>query len=195
MKEFCMLLIAIAIALVVVIASMFYRHSETPAVIETTNESIMVASPSATPTATPTPTPPAQPVPDTSDVLGATCTLSNEYIVQAINTERARRKLRPYTINSQLINSAQAKANDLSARGYWSHYDPEGQWFVKFVNEAGYKYKDAGENLAKQFACDEQAVRAWINSPGHRANLFARGFSEIGIGRNGTYIVAHFGRR
>lgn len=46
---------------------------------------------------------------------------------------------------------------------------------------AGYDYRALGENLAWGFPNLAAVVDAWMNSPGHRANILNASFSEIGI--------------
>jgi cell division septation protein DedD len=85
-------------------------------------------------------------------------------------------------LNSQLDNAAQAKANDMAARNYWSHDTPDGQSPWTFFTAAGYEYQTAGENLAYGFDTSLNTVNAWMNSPGHRANILNTTYTEVGFG-------------
>lgn len=120
--------------------------------------------------------------------------------VVAINDFRASRHLPPVALDSQLDQSAQLKANDMVSKNYWSHIAPNGTTPWYFFKEAGYKYSEAGENLAKCFETGQAVVQAWIDSPEHRAVLMD-GYTDIGIGvahnthDNCDYVVAHFGTR
>ncbi len=86
------------------------------------------------------------------------------------------------------------KACDIVKRKYWSHKDPDGveSWYM--FDLAGYKYVYAGENLAKDFYSDYQAMRALMRSPTHRENILMREYTNVGIGRCGNITVQHFGR-
>jgi len=103
-------------------------------------------------------------------------------IVAFTNIERAYNELNSLTENSVLNAAAQAKANDMAAKGYFSHTGPDGQlpwhWFV----EAGYDYRYAGENLAVRFSDSREVVNAWMASPTHKANIVKPQYQEIGIG-------------
>ena len=45
-------------------------------------------------------------------------------------------------------------------------------------------FKRVGETLAWNSRCSSRTfVRMWLNSPGHRAVLLARGFHRIGVAR------------
>lgn len=112
----------------------------------------------------------------------------NSDIVAFTNIERARNELNSLTENSVLNAAAQAKANDMAAKGYFSHTGPGGElpwsWFVA----AGYDYRYAGENLAVRFSDSREVVNAWMASPTHKANIVKSQYTEIGIGvADGTY--------
>ncbi len=98
------------------------------------------------------------------------------------NDAREKSKLQPLTVNTTLAAAAQKKANDMAARGYFAHKDPDGKlpWF--WFDSVGYNYKLAGENLAVNFSDSDKLVAAWLASPAHRANIMKSGYSEIGIG-------------
>lgn len=122
-------------------------------------------------------------------------------IVAFTNIERAHSELSSLTESSVLNAAAQAKANDMAAKGYFSHTGPDGQlpwhWFV----EAGYDYRYAGENLAVRFSDSREVVNAWMASPTHKANIVKSQYQEIGIGvaegvyqgMPATFVVQFFG--
>lgn len=120
------------------------------------------------------------------------------------NQERERNGLTRLSINSDLIESANEKAAAMLAADCWSHYCPDGKSPWDFFENVGYTYIYAGENLAEGFDTDEAAMKAWMNSPTHRANIVKPEFREVGIGyavgdfqgiSNNTVIVVHFGSR
>lgn len=133
----------------------------------------------------------------------ATNTSINGLLV-ATNDERNNAGQKSLTLNNKLISAAQAKANDMASRNYWSHNTPEGQEPWVFVEDAGYKYIKAGENLAYGFLDSNSTVDGWMNSPSHKANLLDSSFSEVGFGfsnsedynKSGpeTVVVAMYGR-
>ncbi len=100
-----------------------------------------------------------------------------------------------------LAQAAQSKANDMLAKQYFAHNTPSGETPWTFIKAAGYSYVTAGENLAIDFTEAESIQSAWMNSPGHRANIMNKSFQEIGIGiakgmYNGhqtTIVVQMFG--
>jgi hypothetical protein len=65
---------------------------------------------------------------------------------------------------------------------YWAHIAPDGTTPWSFIDDAGYVYIKAGENLAYGFATSSGTVDGWMNSPGHRANILDEEFEEVGFG-------------
>ena len=101
-----------------------------------------------------------------------------------------------------LEQAAQLKANDMATRGYFAHVSPDGKdpWY--WFGQAGYEFAYAGENLAVNFSESVDVNNAWINSPGHKANILNDKFTEIGIatakgvykGKETIFVVQMFGR-
>ncbi len=115
--------------------------------------------------------------------------LTLDGILAATNNYRQEQGLSPLTLNSQLNQAAITKANDILAKQYFDHVAPDGTQPADLVTATGYAYLRVGENLALgNFTTDNDLVSAWMNSPGHRANILAPNFSEIGIAAvAGTY--------
>jgi len=104
-------------------------------------------------------------------------------ILSAINRERQLRNLLTLNTDSRLSSAAQSKADDMLARHYFSHTDPEGNYIWPKIEAAGYTpYLQLGENLAIEFYDTESLVQAWMNSPTHRANILNDGFRDQGMG-------------
>ena len=130
-------------------------------------------------------------------------TLTREGIIADTNAQRADNSFKPLSESVQLDASAQVKANDILARQYFEHIAPDGVTVTTLVEDQGYVYIRVGENLALGAFSDDQAVvTAWMNSPGHRANILDPMYTDIGVGvAKGTYkgqevvvAVQHFGR-
>lgn len=115
-------------------------------------------------------------------VLGYAASISPEEVIRLTNVERANNGLALLTSNSVLSQAALAKGNDMLAKGYWAHFAPDGTSPWTFFLNFGYKYRYAGENLARDFADAGSAVNAWMNSPTHKENILNPNYQEIGIG-------------
>ena len=105
-----------------------------------------------------------------------------------VNNERMKRGLKPVKADPEMKVVARAHSRDMFARGYFSHYSPEGKDPFDRMKSAGVKYLAAGENLALGQTlkiCHE----GLMNSPGHRANILNPSYGRLGIGilDGGTY--------
>ncbi len=122
-------------------------------------------------------------------------------ILSLTNTERVDNNVSPLTENKLLDQSAQAKADDMAARGYFAHNSPDGKDPWSWIDAAGYNYQYAGENLAVRFVDSKDVVDAWMASPTHRANIVKPVYTEVGVGiaqgiykgQEATFVVQHFG--
>jgi hypothetical protein len=103
-------------------------------------------------------------------------------LVDETNEERDGANLNILKRNATLDKAAQLKAEDMAARGYFSHNTPDGKTPWYWFDQASYKYVHAGENLAVHFTDSSDVVDAWMKSPSHRANILNGNYREIGIG-------------
>jgi uncharacterized protein YkwD len=130
--------------------------------------------------------------------------MSRSALLSATNVQRNSNGQSSLTINDKLNAAAQAKANDMVARNYWSHNTPDGEEPWVFFDAQGYVYTKAGENLAYGFDTSNATIIGWMNSPTHKANLLDSAFTEVGFGfanssdfvttGEETIVVAEYGR-
>src|SRR5829696_6997535 len=106
-----------------------------------------------------------------------------------LNGERADAGLAPLTLNDKLSSAATAYAADLVGYSYFSHTGRDGSTIRTRLEAVGYLPVDGGwaigENLAwgtGALATPGSIMQAWMNSPGHRANILNPEYVEIGIG-------------
>ncbi len=98
-----------------------------------------------------------------------------------VNKERAAKGLRPVRADSALSNVARKHSMDMFARGYFSHYTPEGKDPFDRMRADHVIFLTAGENLALSQTLD-MAHDGLMKSPGHRANILNPRFGRLGIG-------------
>ena len=62
------------------------------------------------------------------------------------------------------------------------------------LSSFGISYRAAGENIAIGYATPEAVVNAWMNSPGHRANILNPSYTQLGVGyvADGSYWTQEF---
>lgn len=129
--------------------------------------------------------------------------LTQTGVISQTNNERIAQGFPPLLGNLKLGVSAAAKVNDMFAQQYFEHDSPSGVGVDDLAQNAGYAYIVVGENLALgNFKDDQALVTAWMNSPGHRANILNPRFTEIGVaakkgmfdGREVWLAVQEFGK-
>ncbi|MCC7436287.1 hypothetical protein IT402_00195 [Candidatus Nomurabacteria bacterium] len=123
-------------------------------------------------------------------------------IIELTNKERVLNGLSPFSVNINLNDSAELKVDDMIALQYFEHQSPSGEGVSDLATKVGYEYVIIGENLALgTFRSSEEIVQAWMDSPGHRANILNKNYQEIGVSvKKGLYkeeevwfAVQHFG--
>lgn len=97
-----------------------------------------------------------------------------EEVIRLTNKEREKEGLDPLTADSDLMDFAQVRAEEISE--YFSHHRPDG------VSEGPYPDYMIGENIAKGYKTPEEVMDGWMNSDGHRAEILFADNSKIGVG-------------
>ncbi|OGD69023.1 hypothetical protein A3I18_00215 [Candidatus Campbellbacteria bacterium RIFCSPLOWO2_02_FULL_35_11] len=124
-------------------------------------------------------------------------------VIEETNRQRQLNGLPSLVYNEKLSLAAQNKVNDMFNLQYFAHESPTGAGPADLANDVDYKYLMVGENLALgNYESDKILVDAWMNSPGHRANILNPKYTEIGVsvksgmyeGYNTWLSVQEFGR-
>ncbi|MFK0285178.1 CAP domain-containing protein [Streptomyces sp. NPDC090499] len=150
--------------------------TEKPTTAETPSKKA-TASPSRTATKAPVKT-------------AAPITTSQEAVVEAevlklVNEERAKVGCSALSASSSLAKLAEAFSDDMAARDFFDHTDPDGKTPWDRAAAAGIANL-GGENIARGQATAQAVMDAWMNSEGHRANILNCDFKTLGVG-------VHFG--
>ncbi|WP_328937550.1 CAP domain-containing protein [Streptomyces tauricus] len=106
-------------------------------------------------------------------------------VLSLVNDERAKAGCSPVTASSSLAALAESFSEDMAARGFFDHTDPDGASPWDRAEKLGIANL-GGENIARGQADAAAVMEAWMNSPGHRANILNCDFKTLGVG-------AHFG--
>ncbi|MET9324396.1 CAP domain-containing protein [Streptomyces sp. NPDC003038] len=156
------------------------------------------ASPSASPSAKPAPAPstkalrkspapapskPAAPAPSAPPAPTAVDGHSAEEaaVVTLVNQARAQAGCGPVRANPPLAALAGAFSKDMATRGFFSHTDPDGDSPWDRAAQAGISGM-GGENIARGQGDADAVMKAWMNSPGHKANILNCEFRTLGVG-------------
>ncbi|MCY9549485.1 CAP domain-containing protein [Lysinibacillus xylanilyticus] len=115
-------------------------------------------------------------------------------VVKLTNAERTKAGLAPFKTDDKLMAAAREKSQDMQSKKYFSHTSPTfGSPFDR-MKALGITYKSAGENIAQGQRTPQEVVQAWMDSPGHRANILNAKFTHIGVGyvKSGNYWTQQF---
>ena len=111
-------------------------------------------------------------------------TVAQQVAVQ-LNQQRAANGLGALALSPTLTASAEWKSLHMAFYQYFDHSDPAppvarsaGQRMV----DCGYTNPGIGENIAEGFNTPSSVMDAWMNSPGHRANILTGAFNHGGVG-------------
>ncbi|MDI5966905.1 CAP domain-containing protein [Streptantibioticus silvisoli] len=102
-------------------------------------------------------------------------------VLTLVNQQRAQAGCRPLTANARLAELAGDFSDEMAARGFFDHTDPDGQTPWNRAAALGITNL-GGENIAEGQADARAVMTAWMNSPGHRANILDCDYHTIGIG-------------
>ncbi len=102
-------------------------------------------------------------------------------MLQLINEERRKHGLKELQADREMLQVARAHSQDMFAKGYFAHDNPEGKDPFDRMRAANIQFAAAGENLALAQTVEIAHVNL-MNSPGHRANILNPSFGRVGIG-------------
>ncbi len=115
-------------------------------------------------------------------------------VVQLTNKERKKQGLNGLQTDSELVEVAQTKAEDMANANYFSHTSPTYGSPFDMLQQFGVEYTTAAENIAAGQLSPEEVVTGWMNSPGHKKNILNKKITHIGVGyaKDGAYWTQMF---
>ncbi|GAA3853461.1 hypothetical protein GCM10022243_18860 [Saccharothrix violaceirubra] len=121
-------------------------------------------------------------------------------VLTLTNKERATAGCPALAANAQLNASAKAHNDEMAKTGKMTHTGLDGSTPSQRIDNAGYYWKMAGENVAVGQKTPEQVVKDWMKSPAHRANMLNCGFKDLGVAytvdaKKKAYWTQNFGTR
>ena len=147
-------------------------------------EKPVTPTPTATPTEKPaTPTPTATPIPTATPTPSPEPEMSVDEmaseVIRLTNIERVKAGLSPLQHHAGLQRAAMVRAEEITRK--FSHTRPDGTDSSTALYENGVSCS-CGENIAAGQKTPEAVVRAWMNSPGHKAAILDPDATHIGVG-------------
>ncbi|MEV3873835.1 CAP domain-containing protein [Streptomyces sp. NPDC049906] len=141
----------------------------------------------------PAPSTPVAPPPAAEVPTGGT---AEAQVLALVNQERAKVGCQPLGADDELARLAEGFSRDMAARGFFDHTDPDGDSPWDRAAAAGIDGL-GGENIARGQADAAAVMDAWMNSPGHRANILNCDFKTLGVGAHfasgGPWWTQNFG--
>lgn len=137
--------------------------------------------------------------------VSGNCAYLRDFFSELLSlTNEARRDagLKPLRSSYLLGQSAQEYAEDLATQNFFSHQGKDGSTLSSRVAATGYDLAAAGENIAAGQRTARAVFQGWMNSDGHRKNILAANYTEVGFGLfdatgssdYGKYWVQNFGK-
>jgi uncharacterized protein YkwD len=128
----------------------------------------------------------ALPAPVAAWDAGSFSAAAEAELLQLTNQARASAGLPALKLDSALTSIARWRSQDMIARDYFSHDIPGTGSVFDVLQEKGYCFNLAGENIGWITAADDAAAQGvhlmFMDSAGHRANILGDAWDAIGIG-------------
>jgi uncharacterized protein YkwD len=109
-------------------------------------------------------------------------------VVCLVNQQRKAHHLPTLSVARRLDNSAQAWTNAMIATHNFNHFGP-GTSPSSRIQNAGYDWMAAGENIATGYTTPDSVVTAWMRSPEHCRNILDPNFTNVGTGIDNAAIA------
>jgi uncharacterized YkwD family protein len=116
-------------------------------------------------------------IPNTSNVSSL-----ESQVVTLVNQQRVKQGLQTLKTGSTLSYVARLKSQDMVNKNYFSHTSPTYGSPFAMMEHFGIRFSAAGENIAYGQPTAASVMNAWMNSPGHRANILNPSYTYIGVG-------------
>lgn len=114
--------------------------------------------------------------------------------VSLVNDHRQRVGCEPLHWHAEVAAVAQRHSEDMHARGFFGHTDPDGLSPADRLERAGVPFTGWGENVAMGHPTAQRVFEGWLQSPKHRASLENCDFTHHGLGlheRYWTHLLVH----
>ena len=108
-------------------------------------------------------------------------------VLQQVNVIRRQHGLPVVKLNQSLAEAASSHSDEMASDGYFDHASFDGTAFWRRIgrwyNQGGYVFWSVGENLlwSSRETDAPKALRLWMASKPHRANILNPGWREIGV--------------
>ena len=112
-------------------------------------------------------------------------------VIALVNKARTATNVAILKKNDLLQKAAERKAQDMIDHNYFAHISPQGKSPWDWINQSGYDYRYAGENLAINFTNAKDEQKAWMDSESHRKNILNSEYEDTGVAVKQGVIDGH----
>ena len=102
-------------------------------------------------------------------------------LYEMINNERVANGVSALPLDAELSAIAREKSEDMIENGYFAHESPTYGRASEMLDEFGYSYTSAGENIARNGSV-EKAHAALMSSQSHVRNILGSQWKAVGVG-------------
>ncbi len=102
-------------------------------------------------------------------------------LIELHNKERAKKELGPLEADQRLFDAAKRHAEDMAKHEHTNHEGTDKTTMIERARESGYTFRFLAENIAAGMKTPELAVKAWMSSPGHQANILNGDYTQVGV--------------
>lgn len=101
----------------------------------------------------------------------------------------------PVQWDDLLYRSALSHAKEMKRYNFFDHYSTDGEDIGERLDQFGYRWQVAGENLGEGQRTFNQVLRDWLDSPSHCRMLMNPKVEEMAVAKYSKYWVQHFGKK
>lgn len=99
---------------------------------------------------------------------------------ELINQERKKKGIAELEYDEEIQEACNIRAREIEES--YSHTRPDGTSCFTVLEEVGIRNGSMGENIYASPVTPEAAVKGWMNSKGHKANILNKSFKKSAIG-------------
>ena len=118
--------------------------------------------------------------------------LNADTLFELVNAEREKAGLKPLVRDARLDATAQARADDMVARGYFSHNDPVTGELMIAKQDAGCHFSENIVRTDRIGNDNTDAIKQWIGSESHKNAILNAKYTLAGMSVNDNIAVQHF---
>ena len=125
---------------------------------------------------------------NTSSAIPTSVAPAISEFVEAMNLYRKDKGCGVLTWDASIASVAQAHSEDMIARVFFDHTNPDGKSAFQRLSDARVNYAAAAENIAAGTTRGKDILAIWLASSGHRSTIENCGYTLHGVGmKNGTW--------